>query len=124
MPSEVASAGIFRPLFVNSGKAPTSEGPKSDTMTSIFGYLAMAAERTFCDSAGSQFVTSNGSLADELVLARGVEDLVETLVLLDALAVALRSAEHEHVAALRQYSEIHLPQFSPAWVKGVSMKTL
>src|SRR5580765_4142937 len=60
LPSDVASAGIFRPLFVNSGRAPTSEGPKSDTITSIFGYLAMSAERTFWERAGSQFVTSNG----------------------------------------------------------------
>src|SRR4029078_3120869 len=59
-PSDVARAGIFRPLFVNSGNAPTSEGPKSDTITSIFGYLAIAAESAFCVSAGSQFVTSNG----------------------------------------------------------------
>src|SRR4029079_4962037 len=59
-PSDVASAGIFRWLFVNSGRAPTSDGPKSDTITSIFGYLAMAAESTFCVRAGSQFVTSNG----------------------------------------------------------------
>ena len=29
LPSEVASAGILRPLFVNSGNAPTSDGPKS-----------------------------------------------------------------------------------------------
>src|SRR5207247_9327399 len=39
LPSDVASAGIFRPLFVNSGSAPTSDGPKSETMTSIFGNL-------------------------------------------------------------------------------------
>src|SRR6266487_408520 len=32
LPSEVASAGMVRPLFVNSGRAPTREGPKSDTM--------------------------------------------------------------------------------------------
>src|SRR6059058_6069343 len=32
-PSEVASAGILRWLFVNSGSAPTSDGPKSDTIT-------------------------------------------------------------------------------------------
>ena len=61
-PSDVARAGIFRPLFVNSGNAPTSEGPKSDTITSIFGYLAIAAESTFCVSAGSQFVTSDGNV--------------------------------------------------------------
>jgi len=42
---------------------------------------------------------------DELVLARGVEDLVQARVLVDALAVALRAAEHEHVAALRQHLE-------------------
>src|SRR5690242_14940657 len=60
LPSEVARAGMVRPLFVNSGRAPTSDGPKSDTMTSIFLYLAMSAESTFCVSAGSQFVTSNG----------------------------------------------------------------
>src|SRR5438270_10563982 len=36
LPSEVASAGIFRPLLLNSGRAPTRDGPKSDTMTSIF----------------------------------------------------------------------------------------
>ncbi len=33
---------------------------------------------------------------------RRVEDLVEPLVLLDSLAVALRPAQHQHVAALRQ----------------------
>src|SRR5919108_5906535 len=60
LPSEVARAGILRPLLVNSGSAPTSDGPKSDTMTSIFGYLAIAAESTFWVSAGSQFVTSKG----------------------------------------------------------------
>src|ERR671937_49075 len=60
LPSDVASAGILRPLLLNSGSAPTSDGPKSDTITSIFLYLAMSAESTFCDSAGSQLVTSNG----------------------------------------------------------------
>ena len=60
LPSDVASAGILRPLFVNSGNAPTSDGPKSETITSIFGYLAIAAERTFWVRAGSQLVTSNG----------------------------------------------------------------
>src|SRR5436190_20348302 len=60
LPSDVASAGIVRPLFLNSGSAPTSDGPKSETMTSIFEYLAMSAERTFWVRAGSQFVTSNG----------------------------------------------------------------
>src|SRR4051794_4947724 len=60
LPSEVARAGILRPLLLNSGSAPTSDGPKSETITSIFLFLAIAADSTFCVSAGSQFVTSNG----------------------------------------------------------------
>src|SRR5436305_14631009 len=68
LPSEVASAGIVRPLLLNSGRAPTSDGPKSDTMTSIFLYLAMSAERTFWESAGSQFVTSKGCAPMNLYL--------------------------------------------------------
>src|SRR5712691_10616792 len=43
--------------------------------------------------------------ADELVLVSLVEDLVEAVVLLDALAVALWPAEHEYVAALRKHLE-------------------
>src|SRR6059058_1814575 len=39
LPSEVASAGMVRPLLLNSGRAPTRDGPKSDTMASIFGNL-------------------------------------------------------------------------------------
>src|SRR5213595_709946 len=58
LPSEVASAGILRPLLLNSGSAPTSDGPKSETITSIFGYFAISAESTFWVIAGSQFVTS------------------------------------------------------------------
>src|SRR3954471_10723345 len=48
LPSDVARAGILRPLLLNSGSAPTSDGPKSDTMTSIFLFLAIAADSTFC----------------------------------------------------------------------------
>ena len=60
LPSEVASAGIERPLFWNTGSAPTSDGPKSETMTSIFGFLAISAVSTVWVSAGSQLVTSYG----------------------------------------------------------------
>src|SRR5215470_973126 len=60
LPSEVASAGIDRPLFWNTGSAPTSDGPKSDTMTSILGCLAISAVSTVWVSAGSQLVTSYG----------------------------------------------------------------
>src|ERR1044071_9820384 len=58
LPSDVASAGIDRPLFCNTGSAPTSDGPKSDTITSIFGFLAISAVSTVWVSAGSQLVTS------------------------------------------------------------------
>src|ERR1051326_2268923 len=71
LPSDVASAGIVRPLFLNSGRAPTRDGPKSETMTWIFGKLAMSAERTFCVIAGSQFVTSNGWAPMNLYLCVG-----------------------------------------------------
>src|SRR6476646_4633045 len=60
LPSEVTSAGIERLLFSNSGRAPTSEGPKSETMTSIFGYLAIAEVSTCWLSAGSQLGGVNG----------------------------------------------------------------
>src|SRR3984885_11646195 len=61
LPSEVASAGIERPLRVNTGRAPTSDGPKSDTITSILGFLAISAVSTVWVSAGSQLVTSYGA---------------------------------------------------------------
>src|SRR4051812_30859080 len=60
LPSDVASAGIERPLLVNTGSAPTSDGPKSDTMTSILACLAISAVSTVWVSAGSQLVTSYG----------------------------------------------------------------
>src|SRR6266700_5527587 len=70
-PSEVASAGIGRLLLVNWGSAPTRDGPKSDTMTSIFGYFAIAAVSTVWVSAGSQFVGSNGCWPMNLYLPVG-----------------------------------------------------
>src|SRR5690348_16954749 len=59
-PSDVTSAGIERPLFSKAGSAPTSDGPKSETMTSILGYFEIAALNTCWLNAGSQLVTSNG----------------------------------------------------------------
>src|SRR6185295_1746247 len=58
LPSDVASAGIERPLRWNTGSAPTSDGPKSETMTSILACLAISAVSTVWVSAGSQLVTS------------------------------------------------------------------
>src|ERR1043165_2482915 len=60
LPSEVAIAGIERPLLVNTGSAPTSDGLKAETMKSIFGFLAISAVSTVWVSAGSQLVTSYG----------------------------------------------------------------
>ena len=88
MPSDVASAGIDRPLFSNSGSAPTSDGPKSETMTSILGFLAIAAVSTCWVRAGSQFVTSNGCSPMNVYLPVGSSTDVQALALVDALAVA------------------------------------
>src|SRR4051812_8539188 len=71
LPSEVTSAGMERPPFSNAGSAPTSDGPKSETMTSIFGYLAMAAVSTCWVSDGSQLVTSNGCWPTKVYLPVG-----------------------------------------------------
>ena len=94
-------------------------------MTSILGFLAIAADRTFCVSAGSQLVTSNGSSPMNVYFFVGIEDLMKALGLLDALAIALGTAEHEDISALRQ----HLPDpFAPVTpcveANGVSIKTL
>src|SRR5689334_22897750 len=71
LPSEVTSAGIERLLFSNAGRAPTRDGPKSEAMTSIFGYLAMAAVSTCWVSDGSQLVTSNGCCPMKVYLPVG-----------------------------------------------------
>ena len=61
LPSDVASAGIERLNSPNSGKAPTRDGPKSDTITSILSFFAISADKTCCVNDGSQLVTANGS---------------------------------------------------------------
>ncbi len=101
LPSEVASAGMERPALVNSGSAPTSEGPKSLTITSIWSYFAIAAVSTFWLSGRVPVGDLEGLLADHRVL-RGVERLLQSLDLAEALAVALGSAQEEHVAAVGQ----------------------
>src|SRR6476646_7971906 len=123
LPSEVARAGIVRPLFVNSGRAPTSDGPKSDTMTSIFGYLAMSAERTFCDSAGSQFVTSNGCAPMNLYLPEGSRILWSPLFSSMPWLLPCGPLSMSTLPPFGRTWRIHLPQFSTAWLKGVSTKT-
>src|SRR6266542_72958 len=124
LPSEVASAGILRPLLLNSGSAPTSDGPKSDTMTSIFGYLAIAADRTFCVKAGSQFVTSNGFSPMNLYLPEGSRILWRPWFSSTPWLLPFGPLSMSTLPPFGSTLRIHLPQFSPAWANGVSMKTL
>src|SRR5437870_1362845 len=124
LPSEVASAGILRLLFVNSGRAPTSDGPKSDTMTSIFGNLAMSAERTFCVSAGSQFVTSNGCAPMNLYLWVGSRILWSPWFSSMPWLLPWGPLSMSTLPPFGSTWRIHLPQFSPACANGVSTKTL
>src|SRR6476619_623302 len=124
LPSDVASAGILRPLFVNSGNAPTSDGPKSETITSIFGYLAIAAERTFWVRAGSQLVTSNGCSPMNLYLWVGSRILWSPWFSSTPWLLPFGPLSMRTLPPLGRTRLIHLPQFSPAWAKGVSMKTL
>ena len=109
---------------LNSGSAPTSDGPKSDTMTSIFGYLAIAAVSTFWVSAGSQFVTSNGCSPMNLYLPEGSRILCSPLFSSTPWLLPLRAAEEEDVAAVRQDLEDPLAPVLAAWAKAVSTNTL
>ena len=61
LPSEVASAGTDRPDFLNSGSAPTKDGPKSETMTSILGLLRDLGGQNLLGQRRVQFVTLNGA---------------------------------------------------------------
>ena len=109
---------------MNSGSAPTSEGPKSDTMTSIFGFLAIAAERTFWVSAGSQFVTSNGCSPMNLYLPVGSRILWRPLFSSTPWLLPFGPLSMSTLPPFGSTRRIHLPQFSPACWKGVSIQTL
>src|SRR5215471_7514552 len=124
LPSEVASAGIVRPLLLNSGSAPTSDGPKSETITSIFLYLAMSAERTFCVSAGSQLVTSNGCSPMKVYLWVGSRILWRPWFSSTPWLLPLGPLSMRTLPPFGSTRRIHLPQFSPACWNGVSTKTL
>src|SRR6478609_11030269 len=124
LPSDVASAGILRPLFVNSGNAPTSEGPKSETITSIFGYLAIAADRTFWVRAGSQFVTSKGCSPMNLYLPDGSRILCRPWFSSIPWLLPLGPLSMSTLPPFGSTWRIHRPQFSPACENGVSTKTL
>src|SRR5579875_2828937 len=73
LPSEVASAGIERLNFLNTGSAPTKDGPMSDTITSIFGFFEISAVRTCWVRDGSQLVTSNGAGFRNLYLSSSTD---------------------------------------------------
>src|SRR5262245_44008009 len=124
LPSEVASAGIVRPLLLNSGSAPTSDGPKSETMTSIFLYLAMSAESTFWVSAGSQFVTSNGCSPMNLYLCVGSRILCSPWFSSMPWLLPFGPLSMRTLPPLGSTFNIQRPQFSPACANGVSTKTL
>src|SRR5262245_56101812 len=123
-PSEVASAGIFRPLLLNSDSAPTRDGPKSETMTSIFLYLAMSADRTFCVSAGSQFVTSNGSSPMNVYLPLLSRILWSPWFSSMPWLLPFGPLSMRTLPPFGSTLRIHLPHNSPASAKLVSMKAL
>src|SRR5205814_9921671 len=56
-----ARAGVDRLNVLKTGSAPSSDGPKSGTMTSLLSVLRISAVRTCGVSGGSQFVTSKGA---------------------------------------------------------------
>src|SRR6059058_724179 len=105
---------MVRPLFVNSGSAPTSDGPKSDTITSIFLYFAMSAERTFWVRAGSQFVTSNGCSPMNLYLCVGSRILCRPLFSSTPWLLPFGPLSMRTLPPFGRTRLIHLPQFSPA----------
>src|SRR5581483_489667 len=123
-PSEVASAGILRPLFVNSGSAPTSDGPQSETITTIFLYFAMSADRTFCVSAGSQFVTPDAFSPMKVYLWGGSRILCSPRFAPTPWLFPFGPLSIRTVRPVWSTWRIHLPQFSPACANGVSTKTL
>src|SRR6476660_7394670 len=124
LPSDVASAGIVRPLFLNSGRAPTRDGPKSETITSILGYLAMSADSTFWVSAGSQLVTSNGFSPMNVYLCEGSRILCRPLFSSTPWLLPFGPLSIRTFPPFGRTLRIHLPHASPALLKFVSMKTL
>src|ERR1044071_9119266 len=111
LPSEVAIAGIERPLLVNTGSAPTSDGPKSDTITSIFGFLAISAVSTVWVSAGSQLVTSYG--ASLMNLYESSSTVFMPLSSSLPWLLPLGPLRNSRLPPPGRMLLIHLPQFSP-----------
>src|SRR5215475_8428593 len=122
LPSDVASAGIDRPDFSNNGRAPTSDGPKSETMTSILGFLAISAVKTFCVNAGSQFVTSKGSGLRNLYSGPST-DLSPASSSRPWLLPA-GPLRNRRLPPLGNTPLIQLPQLTPSFLKSVPMNLL
>src|SRR4029079_13361773 len=119
LPSEVASAGIERPDCLNSGSAPTSDGPKSETITSILLFFAISAVRTFCVSAGSQFVTSDGCGLRNLYSAPSTDFSPASSS--SPWLLPAGPLRNRRVPPLGSTLLIHSPQLLPAFLKSVPM---
>src|SRR5579875_3489970 len=122
LPSEVVSAAIERLNFLNTGSAPTKDGPKSETITSIFGFLAISAVNTCWVSEGSQFVTSNGAGLRNLYLSSST-DLRPANSSRPWLLPA-GPLKNSRLPPLGRMALIHLPQFSPSFLNEEPMKTV
>src|SRR5579871_5044776 len=119
LPSDVASAGIDRPDCLNRGSAPTSDGPKSETMTSILLFLAISAVRTFCVNAGSQFVTSKGS--GLMNLYSGPSTDFSPLSSSRPWLLPAGPLRNRRLPPWGRTLLIQLPQFWPSFTKSVPM---
>ena len=102
LPSDVASAGIDRPDFLNSGSAPTSDGPKSETMTSILLVLGDFGRQNLLRQRRIPVRDVEGLGVDELVF--GPEHRLQPREFVEALAVAGRAAEEQKIAAIGQHA--------------------
>ena len=123
LPSEVAIAGMDRPLCSKTGRAPTSEGPKSETITSIWGFLAIAAVSTCCVSAGSQFVTSNGSSPMKVYLPVGSRTSCSPSASSVPWLLPGGPLRNRMLPPSGRFCWIHWAQSVPACLKSLPMKT-
>src|SRR4051794_12547885 len=123
LPSEVTRAGIDRLLFSKAGSAPTSDGPKSETMTSIFGFFAIAAVSTCWVSAGSQLVTANGLSPMNVYFPLGSSTECSALPSVIPWLLPLGPDRNSTLPPSGRFLRIHLPQFSPSVLKSAPTQT-
>src|SRR6185503_7448463 len=115
------NVGFFGAFFFQ--KHPSTL-PSEVAIAGILGYLAMAAERTFWVRAGSQLVTSKGCSPMNLYLCVGSRILWSPWFSSTPWLLPFGPLSIRMLPPFGKTRLIHLPQFSPAWEKGVSMKTL